>query len=127
MRNLDAMGYNAVSTDPLYKHIPFTPHPPRRRELRPVLRQPEQLLGWIWGTRSIIITAAYRRWQAEAGDIDYYLFTGKRVLDVTKAFVRLTGKNAVWAEVESGLQRFHDALYRRAGRAKPTHELYPTV
>ncbi|MCK3229807.1 alpha-glucosidase, partial [Escherichia coli] len=24
MRNLDAMGYNAVSTDPLYKHIPFT-------------------------------------------------------------------------------------------------------
>ena len=24
MRNLDAMGYNAASTDPLYKHIPFT-------------------------------------------------------------------------------------------------------
>ncbi|KHG49771.1 galactose mutarotase-like protein [Enterobacter hormaechei subsp. xiangfangensis] len=23
MRNLDAMGYNAASTDPLYKHIPF--------------------------------------------------------------------------------------------------------
>jgi hypothetical protein len=35
---------------------------------------------------------AYRRWQAEAGDIDYYLFTGARALDVTKAFVRLTGK-----------------------------------
>ncbi len=41
---------------------------------------------------------AYRRWQAEAGDIDYYLFIGKQVLDVTKAFVRLTGKNAVWAK-----------------------------
>lgn len=24
MRNLDAMGYNAASTDPLYKHVPFT-------------------------------------------------------------------------------------------------------
>ncbi|BAN96171.1 glucan 1,3-alpha-glucosidase [Plautia stali symbiont] len=24
MRNLDAMGYNASSTDPLYKHVPFT-------------------------------------------------------------------------------------------------------
>lgn len=29
MRNLDAMGYNAASTDPLYKHIPVHPHPSR--------------------------------------------------------------------------------------------------
>lgn len=35
---------------------------------------------------------AYRRYQAEAGDLDYYLFLGPKVLDVTKAFVRLTGK-----------------------------------
>ncbi|MEX0631416.1 hypothetical protein M8494_02105 [Serratia ureilytica] len=36
--------------------------------------------------------AAYRRYQAEAGDLDYYLFLGPKVVDVTKAFVRLTGR-----------------------------------
>ncbi len=42
--------------------------------------------------KSTTTTPPIAGWQAEAGDIDYYLFTGKQVLDVTKAFVRLTGK-----------------------------------
>lgn len=91
MRNLDAMGYNAQSTDPLYKHIPFT-----------ITQRPGMNFGLFYDNLSSCwfdlgneidnYHTAYRRWQAEAGDIDYYLFTGKHVLDVTKAFVRLTGK-----------------------------------
>ncbi|MDU6079169.1 MAG: glycoside hydrolase family 31 protein [Pantoea sp.] len=34
----------------------------------------------------------YRRYRAEAGDLDYYLMLGPRLLDVTQAFVRLTGR-----------------------------------
>lgn len=91
MRNLDAMGYNAASTDPLYKHLPFT-----------ITYRDEVSFGLFYDNLSNSLIdlgneldnyhQPYRRWQAESGDIDYYIFTGARVLDVTKAFVRLTGK-----------------------------------
>lgn len=91
MRNLDAMGYNAVSTDPLYKHIPFTIT--RRDDISFGLFYDNLSSCWLdLGNEIDNYHTAYRRWQAEAGDIDYYLFTGERVLDITKAFVRLTGK-----------------------------------
>ena len=91
MRNLDAMGYNAVSTDPLYKHIPFTIT--RRDDVSFGLFYDNLSSCWLdLGNEIDNYHTAYRRWQAEAGDIDYYLFTGERVLDITKAFVRLTGK-----------------------------------
>ena len=91
MRNLDAMGYNAVSTDPLYKHIPFTIT--RRDDVSFGLFYDNLSSCWLdLGNEIDNYHQPYRRWQAEAGDIDYYLFVGPRVLDVTKAFVRLTGK-----------------------------------
>ncbi|UYU33099.1 glycoside hydrolase family 31 protein [Siccibacter colletis] len=91
MRNLDAMGYNAFSTDPLYKHIPFTLT--RRDAVSFGLFYDNLSSCWLdLGNEIDNYHAPYRRWQAEAGDIDYYLFTGERALDVTKAFVRLTGK-----------------------------------
>ncbi|PWC18940.1 TIM-barrel domain-containing protein [Brenneria corticis] len=91
-RNLDAMGYNAASTDPLYKHIPFT-----------ITRRGDGVsFGLFYDNLSTTrldlgneldnYHLAYRRYHAEAGDLDYYLFLGPRVLDVTKKFVRLTGK-----------------------------------
>ncbi|EKK4082244.1 glycoside hydrolase family 31 protein [Cronobacter dublinensis] len=91
MRNLDAMGYNAASTDPLYKHIPFTIT--RRAQVSFGLFYDNLSSCWLdLGNEIDNYHQPYRRWQAEAGDIDYYLFVGPRVLDVTKAFVRLTGK-----------------------------------
>ena len=91
MRNLDAMGYNAASTDPLYKHIPFT-----------ITHRDDVSFGLFYDNLSSTMLdlgneldnyhLAYRRYQAEAGDLDYYIFVGPKVLDVTKAFVRLTGK-----------------------------------
>ncbi|MDN5987853.1 MAG: alpha-glucosidase, partial [Hafniaceae bacterium] len=91
MRNLDAMGYNAASTDPLYKHVPFT-----------ITRKEDVSFGLFYDNLTSTMLdlgneldnyhLAYRRYQAEAGDLDYYMFVGPKVLDVTKAFVRLTGK-----------------------------------
>ncbi|MEA9392056.1 glycoside hydrolase family 31 protein [Acerihabitans sp. TG2] len=91
MRNLDAMGYNAASTDPLYKHIPFT-----------ITHSSSVSFGLFYdnlsncwldlGNEIDNYHLPYRRYQAEAGDVDYYLFLGPRILDVTKTMVRLTGK-----------------------------------
>jgi len=91
MRNLDAMGYNAASTDPLYKHIPFTIT--RRAGVSFGLFYDNLSSSWLdLGNELDNYHAPYRRYEAQAGDLDYYLFLGPRVLDVTKAFVRLTGK-----------------------------------
>lgn len=91
MRNLDAMGYNAATTDPLYKHIPFTIT--RRDHVSFGLFYDNLSSSWLdLGNELDNYHVAYRRYKAEAGDLDYYLFLGPRVLDVTKKFVRLTGK-----------------------------------
>ncbi|UMX94858.1 hypothetical protein MJ589_04225 [Escherichia coli] len=42
--------------------------------------------GWIWETRSTTTTPPIAAGGQVTGDIDYYLFTGERVLDITKAF-----------------------------------------
>ena len=91
MRNLDAMGYNAASTDPLYKHIPFV-----------ITHQQDASFGMFYdnlntstfdlGNELDNYHRPYRRYKADAGDLDYWLIAGPRVLDVTKAFVRLTGR-----------------------------------
>lgn len=91
MRNLDAMGYNAESTDPLYKHIPFTIT--CREGMSFGLFYDNLSSCWLdLGKELDNYHLPYRRYQAEAGDLDYYFFTGPKVIDVTKAFIRLTGK-----------------------------------
>ncbi|WP_413733887.1 TIM-barrel domain-containing protein [Sodalis sp. RH21] len=91
MRNLDAMGYNAAATDPLYKHIPFTIT--QRSAASFGLFYDNLSTSWFdLGNELDNYHPAYRRYRAEAGDLDYYLLLGPRVLDVTKAMVRLTGK-----------------------------------
>ena len=93
MRSLDAMGYNAETTDPLYKHIPFY-----------ICKTPQISCGLFYDNLSTCwfdlgneldnYHAWYTRYSAEAGDLDYYVFLGPSVLDVTKKYVRLTGKTA---------------------------------
>jgi alpha-glucosidase len=90
MRNLDAMGYNAASTDPLYKHIPFTIA--QRSDVSYGLFYDNLSSCWLdLGNEIDNYHTAYRRWQAEAGDIDYYLFPANGYW-ISPKFVRLTGK-----------------------------------
>lgn len=91
MRNLDAMGYNASKTDPLYKHIPFY-----------ITRTPQGIsyglfydnLASCWldlGNELDNYHIKYRSYRAEDGDLDFYFILGPTVIDVTKSFVKLTG------------------------------------
>lgn len=105
MRNLDAMGYDARTTDPLYKHIPFT-----------ITRTPEtgsfslfyDTLASCWfdlGNELDNYHAPYRSFRAEDGDLDYYFTWAPDVLSLVKAQQRLTGGMAfppLWSLGYSG-------------------------
>lgn len=90
LRALDALGYDAERTDPLYGHVPFT-----------ITTGGAVPFGMIYdnlATGSVDLGlerdnyhAPYRRYRAECGDLDYYLFAEDRIDDVTRTAVRLTG------------------------------------
>ncbi len=91
MRNLDAMGYNASETDPLYKHIPFYI---TRTEEGASYGLFYDNLASCWfdlGNELDNYHIKYRSYRAEDGDLDLYFMYGPKVVDVTKSFVRLTG------------------------------------
>lgn len=91
MRNLDALGYDARSTDPLYKHIPFT-----------ITERPDgsavglfyDNLATSWfdlGNELDNYHAPYRFWKAEAGDLDLYVSWAPDLRGVIKQHAALTG------------------------------------
>ncbi|TNJ41743.1 TIM-barrel domain-containing protein [Phaeobacter sp. B1627] len=94
MRNLDAMGYDAETTDPLYKHVPFT-----------ITRTPEagcwsifyDNLASCWfdlGNELDNYHAPYRVYRAEDGDLDFYMSWAPDVLALVKRQEQLTGGTA---------------------------------
>ncbi|SKA12574.1 glycoside hydrolase family 31 protein [Consotaella salsifontis] len=95
MKNLDAMGYNARTTDPLYKHTPFYL----------VWNKSERAsLGFFYDTLADCTFdmgreldnyhGHYRYFVADAGDLDYYVIAGERPGDITARFTWLTGRPA---------------------------------
>jgi alpha-glucosidase len=95
MTNIDAMGYSARTSDPLYKHIPFyltwkTTH--------------KVPLGIFYDTLSDCTFdmgreldnyhGHYRYFVADFGDLDYYVIGGATLADITRRFTWLTGRPA---------------------------------
>jgi len=106
MCNIDAMGYSAKSTDPLYKHIPFY------LTWKP---QPGLAFGLFYDTLADCTFdmgceldnyhGLYRYFTADHGDLDYYFVAGPSVADVVRRFTWLTGRPALmprWALGYSG-------------------------
>ncbi|SCX99821.1 glycoside hydrolase family 31 protein [Alkaliphilus peptidifermentans] len=92
MMSVDPMGYDAEFTDPLYKHIPFY-----------ITRNSDTGIsfGLFYDNLSTAIFdmgneldnyhGYYRYYNAEDGDLDYYLILGPQLKDVTEKFSWLTG------------------------------------
>jgi alpha-glucosidase len=95
LTNVDAMGYSARTSDPLYKHIPFY------ITCRPEV---EIAFGLFYDTLSDCAFdfgkeldnyhGPYRSFTADHGDLDYYFIAGPRVDQVTRRFTWLTGRPA---------------------------------
>ncbi|QUP54285.1 alpha-glucosidase [Ralstonia syzygii] len=96
MRNIDAMGYSARTTDPLYKHIPFY-----------LTWQPEAAAGFglfydtladcsfDMGRELDNYHGPYRYFVAQHGDLDYYFIASPDTpLDAVRRFTWLTGRPA---------------------------------
>ncbi len=94
MRNLDAMGYDAQTTDPLYKHVPFTITD--RGELGAYSIYYDTL-AHCWfdlGNEKDNYHPAFRSFRAPDGELDYYFSWAPSVLDVVKRHHWLTGGTA---------------------------------
>lgn len=92
---LDALGYNAQTSDPLYKHWPY-------------LIARDAASGIVYGLFYDTFSSAtfdlgcehdnyhgfYRYCEIEQGDLDYYVFVGPRLRDVVRKFAELTGRMA---------------------------------
>ncbi|MBN3728133.1 glycoside hydrolase family 31 protein, partial [Burkholderia sp. Ac-20379] len=97
MVNIDAMGYSARHTDPLYKHIPFA-----------ITWKPEAALGYGLfydtladcsfdvGRELDNYHGHYRYFVAARGDLDYYFIASPGTpLAATRRFTWLTGRPAL--------------------------------
>jgi len=92
---VDALGYDAETSDPLYKHWPF-------------LIGRDEASGIAYGLFYDTLASTlfdlgceydnyhgfYRYAEVDDGDLDYYLFVGPHIRDVVRAFTELTGRIA---------------------------------
>lgn len=96
MYTCDTLGYNAKTSDPLYKHIPFF-----------IKRDPAHDLdcGIFYDcTENAVIDLGCERsgyWDkyayfcCDGGEIDYYVIFGDRIKDVVAGYTQLTGRTAM--------------------------------
>ncbi len=95
LTNLDAMGYDAETGDPLYKHIPYV-----------LVARPDGVCHgeFIDNTSDMVFDfgaeldnyhGAYRHVRAAAGDLDLWMIAGPDPLSVTRRFTWLTGRPAL--------------------------------
>jgi len=106
MSNTDAMGYDARSSDPLYKHIPFyITHNEGTGLAFGLFYDTYADCAFDFGQERSNYHGLYRGFTAASGDLDYYVIAGPRVADVTRRFTWLTGRPAMmprWALGYSG-------------------------
>lgn len=106
MRNVDAMGYDARRSDPLYKHIPFYTTQQAASGLAFGLFYDTYAdCAFDLGAERSNYHGIFRSFRAERGDLDYYVIAGPKVADVTRRFTWLTGRPAFlprWALGYSG-------------------------
>ena len=94
LTNVDAMGYDAERTDPLYKHIPYLLVADGDGACHGEYYDNSSDMSFDLGQELDNYHGAYRSVTAAAGDLDLYRIAGPDPLSVTKRFTWLTGRPA---------------------------------
>ncbi len=93
MKNLDALGYNAETSDPLYKHFPFyITYIPALKIAYGLFYDNLATTVFDLGKEIDAFWGFYRYYLAEGGDLDYTLIYGPSIEAVIEKFTRLTGR-----------------------------------
>jgi alpha-glucosidase len=93
MLNLDAFGYDAEKTDPLYKHFPFyITFIPGLQIAYGLFYDNLATSLFEMGGELDAYHERYRYYQAEDGDIDYYLIYGPSIEQVVEKYSALIGR-----------------------------------
>lgn len=91
----DALGYNAQSGDPLYKHWPFLIVQNEAGACSGIFYDNLAEAAFDLGCEHDNYFGLYRSYEAQGGDLDYYFFAAESVVDVTRRFLALTGRPAL--------------------------------
>lgn len=105
MTNLDAMEYNARTSDPLYKSIPFLLITHADGSAHGQFYDNQSSSIFDIGTEIDNYHAPFRYVRHEQGDLDFWMIAGPHAIQVTRRFTWLTGKPALmprWAVGYSG-------------------------
>jgi alpha-glucosidase len=101
MVNLDAIGYESRTTDPLYKHCAFyITFDPMTQIAYGLFYDNYATTTFDMGAEMDAYRGAYRYYHADDGDLDYYLLYGEHIADVLERYTRLTGRPSLpprWA------------------------------
>jgi len=93
---LDALGYNGESSDPLYKHWPFyIGRDPRSGVAYGICYDTLSPCTFDFGAEFDNYHGFYSTAEIESGDLDYYFFAGPSVREVVARFAWLTGRMAL--------------------------------
>ncbi|WP_413375650.1 TIM-barrel domain-containing protein [Alkalihalobacillus sp. 1P02AB] len=93
---IDAMGYDAQFSDPLYKHIPFYITRNPKTAFSYGLFYDNLAPGYFdLGRELDNYHNLYRYFEAESGDLDYYMIVGETVLDTVKLYSWMTGNTVL--------------------------------
>lgn len=94
LRNLDAMGYDAERTDPLYKHIPFTLTQTTAAGCYSLFYDNLATAWFDLGNELDNYHLPYRSYRTADGDLDYYMRWSPDLLDLVRQQARMTGGTA---------------------------------
>ena len=93
---MDSLGYDPEHGDPLYKHWPFLIARDGATGISyGVLYDNMAAATFDLGCEHDNYYGAFRSYEASDGDLDYYLFPGPRLADLTPKFLALTGMPAL--------------------------------
>lgn len=95
LTNLDPMGYDAATSDPLYKSIPYVLTAQPDGSCHGSFYDTLARATFDFGQELDNYHGPYRHMVAEHGDVDLYMIAGPDPLAVTKRFTWLTGRPAL--------------------------------
>lgn len=94
MRNLDAMGYDAARTDPLYKHVPFVLTRTRGAGCYSLFYDTAAPCWFDLGNEIDNYHRPYRSFRTADGDLCYYLRWAPDLLPLVRGQAAMTGGTA---------------------------------